>query len=238
VKKDIVLISGWSFKANVLAPLSAQLQPTFRVHMLSLRDLDPVVSAEEPLTGYRDGLLDFLASFDTPPIVAGWSMGGMIAIEAAIHQPEAIAALVLLSSTARFCRADDRPWATPPAALRTMKAGTRRHPEDVLDGFLQASESPADELLSAHPEWTFPDPVLLCHGLDYLEQVDLREAKPNCPTLILHGTQDAIISHRAATKLMEQFDDVHLTLFDDAGHGLPIQKSQAVAQEMITTFGS
>jgi pimeloyl-[acyl-carrier protein] methyl ester esterase len=158
-----------------------------------------------------------------PVLLAGWSLGGLLALEAARQRPEKVHGLLLISSTACFC-SDQPERGVPVKRVRTMRRMLRRSAARVLERFYADCAWPE----TAAPEWiaqqlacwTERDPGTerLAEGLAYLEQRDLQpEIKPfPFPVRVLHGAQDRIIPLEAGARLAELTGGVFSVM--DGGH--------------------
>jgi pimeloyl-[acyl-carrier protein] methyl ester esterase len=132
----------------------------------------------------------------------GWSLGGLLALEAALRARERVAALVLLTATPRFVRARDWPAAMDALTLARFHDGLLADPAGTLDRFLalqvRGSEAARDCLRTLRREIAerpAPSPVALEMGLDLLRDGDLRNrlAGISCPTLWLFGGRDTLV---------------------------------------------
>lgn len=153
---------------------------------------------------------------DSDYIVTG-SMGGLLAMELL---PESCRKLVLISSTAKFCAAEDHPCGTHEKILKRMIVQLQRNPDAVLAAFYRNVHHPHP----CHPYAGAQEPLdSLVAGLEYLLASDVRAKVPTLgvPTLLLHGAQDRIIPVGAAEWLHGQLPDSRLKVFEDDGHALP-----------------
>lgn len=200
MKPDLHLVSGWACPPSLLEPLAAQLADIARV------TLHPF---HAPLTP--------LAQTPHPWWLAGWSLGGLRALQTITDghlQPDG---LLLISSTARFCATEDYPHGLPRSRLRAMIRNLPRNPHDVLREFhtLVGLEAPHTDSLD-----------VLQQGLSWLDTLDQRAglANINCPVCIVHGQQDPIIPPAAAHYLADHLPNALLHLHPTANHALPIQQ--------------
>ncbi|NLX24870.1 MAG: alpha/beta fold hydrolase [Lentisphaerae bacterium] len=212
-----LIISGWAHGIEAIKPLGDALAECFEVKLLTGAQV-----LRERAIPYADF------------IVTG-SMGGILAMELL---PTACKKLVLLSSTARFCAAEDYPHGTPDRILRRMIAQLKRDPAAVLNEFFKNVHYPQREsrksiqLRNAETitEQSFQD---LVDGLEYLLTSDVREkvAAITIPILLIHGREDRIIPCGAAEWLHEHLPDSRLQLIDGGGHALAAHHfSTVVAQ--------
>ena len=153
--------------------------------------------------------------------VLGTSLGGMVAQELALTAPERVAKLVLVCTTPGGPRAAPMPDATvrliaeapalePLVALRRFvenalaPGAPAEIVERILEHRLATAQSPAAWLAQASAGATFD-------AFDRLPAI-------TAPTLVLHGTADAVVDHRNAELLEAQIPDASVTLFDGCGH--------------------
>lgn len=154
-------------------------------------------------------------------VLAGASMGAMVALHAALQAPGRVAALVLVGASAR---ADD-------AELQRLRADAIAHFEQGdVEPFLRANAP-----LVLHPRQA-ADPVLVD---DYLAMVlragaaqlvaqnravmqrpDLRPRLPalGCPMLLITGETDAVTPPEHAREIAAAVPHAQLHLIDGAGH--------------------
>lgn len=194
--KRVLIISGWAHGREAIRPIGDALTDDFSVQL---------TTGNEVLKTGRIPDAEF--------IVTG-SMGGLLAIE---HLPATCQRLVLMSSTAKFCAADDFPFGTPERVLKRMILQLKRNPETVLADFYANVHHP-NPPLKTDSECGLDD---LISGLEYLLESDVRNKVPGLeiPVQLFHGSKDRIIPLGAAEWLHEQLPDSRLTVYED-GHGL------------------
>src|SRR5690606_15291510 len=101
----LVLIHGWAMHGGIFAPLTRALAPHYRVHLVDLPG--------HRLSPEREGGFDPAACAarlveELPAAIwAGWSLGGLVAMEAALRYPDAVSALVPIAANPRFVLGED-----------------------------------------------------------------------------------------------------------------------------------
>ena len=165
-----------------------------------------------------------LGQLDTPPVVAGHSLGGAVALTVGVRRPELVRALVL-----------EDPAPLGPGDLQADRAKGER----FVAGVRQSIETADDDTLlrlrrEQRPAW--PDSELLASGrserqvdLDYLARGDIKPSTPwselfadvTVPVLVVSGDPDGDV---CVTDEMEQGiaqlgnDNVTLTRVKGAEH--------------------
>ena len=208
MKQSVLIISGWAHGIEAIRPMGDALADQFDVQLM---------------TGSQ--VLKERRIPDADSIVTG-SMGGLLAMELL---PDSCRKLVLISSTARFCRAEDYPCGTHEKILRRMILQLQRNPEGVLRNFYRNVHYPNMN----HTFESVVEPLeSLSAGLDYLLHTDLRQRVPSIgtPVLLLHGAQDRIIPVGAAEWLHANLPDSRLKIFEGGGHALPAHQFNRVMQ--------
>ncbi len=225
MKTPLVLISGWARPVATLEPWAQMLRTSFDV--LSIRDAAPLDSD------------DFLQSALPPSyILAGWSLGGMLALEAALRQPQKVRGLVLIGTAARFCSGSGQAEGTAPAVLRAMIAALPSLPRAVLTEVFRLTAAPFEMTaleLEAQLEAALALGVPhLQAGLRLLLQTDLRDRLPalDVPTFVLHGEQDRIMPSVLGRALADVLPQARLTVFERIGHDLPLRAAGQVTAAM------
>lgn len=186
---------------------------------------------------YALKLIELLEREPNPVCLLGWSMGGMVALEAARAVPEKIVKLVLVSTAARFTRSADFPCGVEPAKLQATLGGLSGDLRATLEFFFFAlfrADAPREMIAHAVKHVIGLDVDLLMHGLEYLRQVDLREEvrQIDVPTLVIHGDQDRIIPFDCGRALVELLPAVSFERIPKGSHMIVGERSDEVADKI------
>jgi pimeloyl-[acyl-carrier protein] methyl ester esterase len=198
---DLVLLHGWGMNAAVWSPVVAELSRDYRVSLIELPGHG--ASAYNPLSAGLDDWVDAcLGAAPARAVWIGWSLGGQLALRAALRAPRRVSELVLVTASPRFVMGEGWPHAMAPATLTQFARALRRDHHQTLERFLslqvQGDEAARETLrllrqdIAQRPE---ADPLALEHGLELLRTVDLRPGLGDlrCPTLWLLGERDTLV---------------------------------------------
>ena len=185
----MILIHGWGGGVGVWKPLFPDSVP---------ERVCPDFSGVTQHAMFLPEVLRILPSH--PTLVVGWSMGALLAVEAASAEPGRVSGLILIGGTPRFVdRNRSRGW--PEQALRKMQSRLRHDTPAVLMAFRRQmfSATEADGLESFNRANPFPEavnfsPEGLVAGLEYLIRTHLSDhlERLACPVLWIHGGEDRV----------------------------------------------
>lgn len=209
-KPVLALAHGWGMNARVFDALAERLAADFDVRAVDLpghggRD----ALADNALAAWAGDLAHALPEGAT---LAGWSLGGQVALRAALDHPRRVARLVLLASTPKFLAADDWHHGMAPHDLDTFADALRADPAKTLLRFLSLQTRGMDDqkaMLHALRERLFAAPpasdAALAAGLAILRDTDLRvdAAHLSQPALVVHGALDTLTPRAAGAWLAE-----------------------------------
>ncbi|OZA29530.1 MAG: pimeloyl-[acyl-carrier protein] methyl ester esterase [Hydrogenophilales bacterium 17-64-11] len=235
-KPCLALVHGWGMNARVFDELAVLLAAAFEVRALDLpghggRD----DAAGNTLRGWADELVQQLPD---NTILLGWSLGGQVAMRAALDHPHKIARLVLLASTPKFVATEDWPHGMAPADLQDFGAALLAEPEATLLRFLslQTRGMPGQKtLLQRLRQTLLAAPVAsaeaLAGGLAMLRDTDLRAELPQLaqPVLVLHGALDTLTPPAAGAWLAEALPRARHIAFCRAAHAPHLSHAAEVA---------
>jgi pimeloyl-[acyl-carrier protein] methyl ester esterase len=220
---DLVLIHGWAMHAGIFAPLTRALAPHFRLHLVDLpghgfshddgASLDPAECARS------------IASIVPRAIWLGWSLGGLIAMRAALDEPSLVRGLVLIAASPRFVVGDDWPCGVAPSVFAEFGAGLASDYRGTIERFLALEALGSEHLrfeLRALKTQVFArgEPALaaLTEGLRVLDATDFRAEIANIamPSLWIAGRRDRLVSPAAMRWAAERCDGRYLEC--NSGH--------------------
>ena len=202
--EDLVLIHGWAMHAGIFAPLTRALAPHFRLHLVDLpghgfshddgASLEPAECARS------------IARIVPRAIWLGWSLGGLVAMRAALDEPLAVRGLVLIAASPRFVVGDDWPCGVAPSVFAEFGAGLASDYRGTIERFLAlealGSEHLRSELRALKTQvFARGEPALtaLTDGLRVLDATDFRAeiAGIAMPSLWIAGRRDRLVDPAA-----------------------------------------
>jgi 3-oxoadipate enol-lactonase len=164
-----------------------------------------------------------------PSVLVGHSMGGLIALDAALTWPDMVAGLVLVGSAARIGVGE--PF------LRVVRDEWARWPQLLAQG-AYSPETPAELrrrgagiACAASHEQTLADYVALAK-VDYRE----RPGEIRAPTLIVHGAHDVMALPKWAAAAAAAIPGARLVELPRCGH-MPMHEQPEALAEALRGFG-
>ncbi|MHA7848981.1 pimeloyl-ACP methyl ester esterase BioH [Serratia sp. D1N4] len=222
--RDLVLLHGWGLNAEVWGCILERLTPHFRVHLvdlpgygrsqgygaLSLPQMADILLAAAPARAYW----------------LGWSLGGLVAGQIALTQPERVVGLITVASSPCFAAQEDWPGIRP-EVLSGFKQQLSEDFNRTVERFLalqtlgtESARQDARLLKTVVLNQPMPGVAVLNSGLDILRTVDQRQqlAKPAMPVLRIYGYLDGLVPRKVATLLDERWPQSSSVVIPKAAH--------------------
>ena len=235
-KPVLALLHGWGMNARVFDALAELLAADFEVRALDLPGHGGRAAlAKNTLQSWADDLAQQLPDNAT---LLGWSLGGQVAMRAALDHPHKIARLVLLASTPKFVATEEWVRGMAIADLQAFGAALLADPQATLLRFLslQTRGMAGQKALLQHLRQTLlaapqASSEALAAGLAILRETDLRAELPRVtqPTLVLHGALDTLSPAAAGTWLAGTLPAAQYIEIAHAAHALHLSHGAAVA---------
>ena len=199
----LVLLHGWGLNSAVWHQITDSLS---RRHTLYLVDLpgfghsrELLLPAELPL--WADAVAEAIPE---PATWLGWSLGGLVATQAALRHPARISRLITVASSPKFVAGDD--WrGIQPQVLADFQAQLANDFRDTLARFLaiqamgsETARADIKQLQAVLAERPEPAAAALAVGLELLAGEDLRPqlASIRQPFLRLYGRLDGLVPRK------------------------------------------
>jgi pimeloyl-[acyl-carrier protein] methyl ester esterase len=238
-RRSLLLIGGWGHTAQPLDRLASALRASHEVRVSSSHEIAADDSSH--ISCYAKGLQSAVGTLEqkeNPCVAVGWSVGGLVALEAACENPGLLQGLVLIGATPKFCAEEGYPWGVAARDVRAMILEIGRDPKAVLDRFFRDVSWPAVESESCRNEKVNAACHIgierLVHGLQYLKKIDLRDKLKGLeiPILIIHGREDRIVPWQAGAWLNRSLPKSRIIIHEGVGHDIPERQPVVLASEI------
>lgn len=200
----VVLLHGWAMSSDAFAPLAEALQDRCTLHLVDLPGHGRSHDSTIALT--LDDCARAVAQATPPALWLGWSLGGSIALRAALTFPQQVQALAMLCASPCFVRREDWTFGISPEILRQFADDLREDYRATLERFLALEALGSDcaqqdlrrlraDVFAQHP----PDVRALHEGLDLLGHTDLRAQlhRLTQPSVWIAGRRDRLVPWQA-----------------------------------------
>ncbi|MFM1690835.1 pimeloyl-ACP methyl ester esterase BioH [Aeromonas salmonicida] len=223
---DLVLLHGWGMNGAVWHGIAQQLAAHYRLHLVDLPGF-----GNSPLREGSDYSLPWLAEQIAIVLpqkchLLGWSLGGLVASQLALTQPERLHSLITVASSPCFMARDEWPGIAPKVltGFNQMLAGDFRQ---TIERFLaiqsMGSEHARDDIRQLRhwlAERPAPQFAALEAGLGLLADVDLRDEllQLSLPWLRVYGRLDSLVPKASIALLDECYPGSHSVVLEKASH--------------------
>jgi 3-oxoadipate enol-lactonase len=234
--KTLVTHGGWVGSGELWLPVITQLPSTWKTVTYDHRGTGATISRSSRITFDQlvDDLFVVLDALQIGTcILAGESAGTMVVLEAALRQPRRFAGMVLVG--ARIS------GQSTPQSERLLQ-GCRMDFAATMSAFVDACVPEED--CAAERAWG-KKIVMRSSSKDAVDLMTCMEGKEyqqhlhaiNLPTLVLHGSRDAISPLANAKTIASALPQAELAVAEGAGHVPTVTRPQWVADSIQAKFG-
>lgn len=241
---DLVLLHGWGLNAQVWQGVAARLAPHFRLHLVDLPGYGRSQGFGALSLGeMADALLQCAPARAT---WLGWSLGGLVASQAALRAPERVSALITVASSP--CFGEQASWpGIKPTVLSGFQQQLSEDFQRTVERFLAlqtlgtgSARQDARLLKSVVLEQPMPSIAVLDGGLDILRQVDLRAEMDALalPLLRIYGALDGLVPRQVAGLLDARWPHSDSLVMAHAAHAPFISHPDAFVEQVRAFIGA
>lgn len=239
---ELFLLHGWGMNGAVWERLETELSDGYRVTVAELPGHGRSPYGLDGSLGGWSGAC--LGAAPERAVWIGWSLGGILALEAALRAPSRVRALVLVSATPRFVQGADWPHAMPAETLALFQESLERDPAATLERFLVLQVRGGKQarpllrlLRGALADRPSADPGALADGLRLLHETDMRPrlGELAMPSLWLFGERDELVPWRWSEALPRLLPAARSELIQGAAH-LPFLSHPQQCMPALRTF--
>jgi pimeloyl-[acyl-carrier protein] methyl ester esterase len=206
---------------GIAAPLSTH----YELHVMPLPGYGVAPCAE--LSTLDSAAAALAARAPARCCVAGWSLGGQLALAWAHLAPGQVEELILIATTPSFVRRPGWDCAIDSHVIEEFGAALERDPEGTLRRFaslqVHGDAAPAQTLRTLRSllqRAAPPAHSTLAHGLRLVLETDLRSRVSSLAqrTLLIHGEHDALAPMAAAGFMAQALSSARLVVIPGAAH--------------------
>lgn len=207
----VVILHGWAMHGGMMEPLCEVLADRCTLHVVDLPGHG--YSRDSTLPLEPSACVQAIAERTPPAIWIGWSLGGLIAMTAAMERPANARGLGVICGTPKFSRDEGWPYGSDPRLVRQLADDLETDYHATLERFiaLEAMGSPDPRAELRHLRslmFTRGEPNLrvLQDGIRILETTDRRAdlASMSVPNVWIAGHRDRLVPPPAMAWSAEQ----------------------------------
>jgi len=237
--KSLVLLHGWAMNSAVWERVVKRLSASYRLFLVDL----PGMGQSRAVYPYHLHSLAEAVAEEIPGVstILGWSLGGLVAQQIALNQPDRVEKLILVGTNPCFVSKPDWPNGI---AARHFEQFNQRFEQDfnaTLLNFLtlqcmhaKDARATVRQLRTAFAAKPTPTQDNLNQALDILLQTDLREEVGRIfqPTLLIHGDRDTLAPVAAAHWLAMHLQRAQLRVIAGAAHAPFLSHADAFCESV------
>jgi pimeloyl-[acyl-carrier protein] methyl ester esterase len=238
---DLVMLHGWGMNSGCWGSFADRLATRFRLHLANL----PGHGLSMPANQAWDVQALISELLEKLPGAAwlGWSLGGQLALQAALQRPPAISHLVLISTNPCFVANRDWDCGMDPNAFANFSRLVELNPSQALirfNGLQVAGSDHARSTLKILREKCAeapPAPAGLKAGLEVLGDpgLALRLGDVRVPVLAIGGSADRLVPLEAVLKTSQNVPGAAFAAIEGAGHA-PFISHEAEVLSAVSGF--
>lgn len=240
---DLVLLHGWGMNSGAFTEFLPYLSDDLRITTIDLPGFgenNQLVPSPYTVATLAEHIAPYLPD---NCIVAGWSLGGLVAQQLALQCGDKIAALITIASSPRFVGGACWPGIDPDI-LAQFEQQLEQDYRKTLERFLaiqaMGSATARQDIKAIRQSITaFPDPAAkaLREGLSLLSSEDLRPVigRIKQPTLRLYGRLDSLVPTSGIDRICELHPNADNVVLPHAAHAPFISHPQQTA-DIIRQF--
>jgi pimeloyl-ACP methyl ester carboxylesterase len=234
----LVLIHGVTESSETFFELQEALSHLATIHAIDLpghgySDIPPNALGLEEMSRWVEAYME-VARIDRA-VIAGWSLGGGVALSLAARAPDRVAALVLIGSVGPrmpmpFGLGLLRVPFVAELLVRAARApGFRRA---VLRDVYHRSFTPHEQIIDRHwNAWRVRGRAVYLRSLMRAVEVDSLESclrDVRAKTIVVHGKNDRLVPFRIGRHLAESIPNAELRALPHTGHAPHLEEPAAV----------
>ncbi|RUA05080.1 MAG: alpha/beta hydrolase [Gammaproteobacteria bacterium] len=212
--KDLVLLHGWGFNSDLFNDLIARYQNQYQITVIDLPGHGRSSVVNGDLDKWCDEIIKLLPD---NPILLGWSLGGLLAIN--IANKVNVSQLILLASSPNFVKTVGWHYGIDADNFRQFSDTLSLNLSKGLKRFVSLQSQNKTQLKSLNQSIdTLPaTTIALNQGLKILLQSDLRQQfeQLDIPIQVVLGKQDTLIPIEIAKWYKQKNTSVTIL---DTGH--------------------
>jgi len=221
---ELVLLHGWGMHSGIWGGVVDALATDFRVNLVDLPGHG--VNRHIPLSRDLNTVAELILSEVPPAIWIGWSLGGLITLQAALAQSQKVRQMILVATTPSFSKRPGWDCGINAAAQQLFTEGLASDFEGTVEQFcLQTfGASWINDSLYRLGASSFtekaPSSKTLQTGLQLLYGSNLLPHLSNCniPALFLGGSRDRTVRPESLGRVAILMPDARTRLITGAGH--------------------
>ncbi|NVK22187.1 MAG: pimeloyl-ACP methyl ester esterase BioH [Kangiellaceae bacterium] len=237
---DLVLLHGWGLHSGIWELLADDLSSDFRLHLIDLPGFgrSPIPNDDYNLQLLTDQVLSVAPE---KAHYLGWSLGGVIASQIAIQQPDQVDKLITVASNPKFVEADDWNSAMKANIMDSFCKFLEEDYQGTIIRFLAiqaiGSETQKEDIKRLRDTvfiHGMPATKALRGGLAMLNDIDLRGQlhKIQAPMLRLYGRLDSLVPNKTAEQVAQLIPHSQHKIYPKASHAPFLSHKEEFVQDI------
>ncbi len=239
-RQPLVLLHGWGMNSGVWEHLLEDLSPYYQITAIDLPGFG-VNSDVLPQEYLLPDIAQMIVAVCPPKaIIAGWSLGGLVATWIALHHPQYVEKLSLIASTPCFLQRDEWKGIKPEVLAgfsQLLLSDTTKTIERFLAIQAMGSATGKQDVRQIRQtifQYDSPHETALSGGLSILENIDLRDQlhQLSMPVTGVYGRLDSLVPKHVPDSLATVIPDFRFEIIDKASHAPFVSHTN----EFVTLF--